>query len=255
MKFLLLSTQRSGSHLLRKYLGSHPQLECEDEIEFNKQIAIKALKENIKGFKGLYLDGKHKSFLLKYDKDFPLGVLDHLPENSGFLVQYNQLDPQINLSGVNVIHLIRKNLLERAISVYINKYQLWGSKVDHLTKGNQFQADFSRRFKVSRWEIKRTIADTKEQILFWDAKLRKEGANCLTIDYDDIFSDRSLTREWEENEQPVKMPEAVAEKMCRFLGVECHEMTSPLKRVNTPNYQDYIINWKRIERLREIVLV
>ncbi len=222
-------------------------------MQFNRDIAIMALKDNIEGFLGLKCDRRYNEFLFEYDKDFPLRVLSHLPNNTGYLAHYNQLDPRINLNKVNVIHLIRRNVLERAISAYILKYKLRG-KIGALTRLNQSKFNFNRKFKVGKYEIKRTIKDTVKEILFWDAKLRKEGANYEVIYYEDIFDERSLTQRWEENEGPVKIPEMVARKLCLFLDVDYHEMYSNRKRVNTPNYQDYILNWKRIEKLKKMEL-
>ena len=49
------------------------------------------------------------------------------------------------------------------------------------------------------------------------------------------------------------MPQKISKKICRFLKIEYSDMYSDLKRVNTPNYQDYIINWDEIRELREVI--
>jgi hypothetical protein len=86
----------------------------------------------------------------------------------------------------------------------------------------------------------------------WRERLKEERANCLTVYYEDLFDERSLTKKWEANEGAVVMPREAAQNISNFLGVEYQDLHSYLKRVNTPDYHNYILNWEEIKDLAGI---
>jgi hypothetical protein len=47
------------------------------------------------------------------------------------------------------------------------------------------------------------------------------------------------------------MPQATAHKIIDFLEGEYQDMYSYFKRVNTPDYHNYILNWEEIKDLAE----
>ncbi len=250
MKFIILTTQRSGSHLLQSYLNSHVDLQVEGEIKHNKNAAIAALKGEFDGLLGFHKSGKkHKPdrFGFRYDINYVSNYLNYLPDNSGFIAHYRQLDKEIDLSKLNIIHLVRKNIFELSLSCCINKMKPWGTKGGQYRKDTQSSFNFNKTFEIDKNEFKKHIKDSRNLIRYWTDKIEREKPNCISLDYQDIFDDQSLTREWKENEESPKMPPETAKKLCRFLNISEAVLTSELKRVNTPNYQDYISNWKSIK--------
>jgi hypothetical protein len=252
MKFIILSTPRAGTNLLRSYLDSHKEFRCDLELPFCCGAAMSYLAGEVEGIRGAKRN-KQGIFELEYTEHFPQNYYNFLPENSGFVIHYHQIDPNIYLTNFNVVHLVRKNIFERAISVYIFENGLRGKGRfgNHFFKFNPYSIDFEQKFRVERRDLEHIMRESQDQVNFWKSKLECEGVNYLTVYYEDLFDERSLTKEWRLDEGPVAMPQATAHKIIDFLEGEYQDMYSYFKRVNTPDYHNYILNWEEIKDLAE----
>jgi len=147
-KFVILSTQRSGSTLLVTYLNQHSNITCYKELfsftppEKNPNYSRAGYKEYIhRNYSRKFLSFLNKNFLIEnYLKDlYGFGSSDAV----GFKLMYNQLKHKTPLKkwlqkrDVYVIHLIRENLLKTLSSEEIakknQKYVSKSSKVQNNT--------------------------------------------------------------------------------------------------------------------------
>jgi hypothetical protein len=252
MKFIVLSTQRSGTNLLRSYLNFHKNIKCEEELPFNWMAAMLYLAGKIEGVQGAGVNNKLGQWGLRYKKEFPRNYYNSLQKNTGFNLQYNQINPGLSLSEFNIIHLVRSKVFEQAISFYIMENCLRGIQGKHFPKYHPNSIDFKQKIKINRLDLEYIMQKTKEQVGFWSKKLQKEKVNYLTIYYENLFDDRSLYEKREQRGDPVIMPRETAQKIFDFLKVEYQDLYSYLKRVNTPDYHNYITNWEEIKDLSDI---
>ena len=261
MSFIIVSMQRSGTHLLSSSIRSHPELSCQGEIGYSREAASAAIKHSIPGVQSAHINTNGR-FIFDFHPDFINNYLDWLPSGSGFVAQYNQLDRKwgnnnlangdapmsdVDFSDVRVIHLIRTNIFEAAISEHINKARLRGEKKQVFRSNTEI--DFSQTFTLNRDFLVHHIQQRRHHIDYWCQKLAKDGANVLPLEYESLYDEASLTGKWMKDEYTVLMPRSAAKKVCGFLNVKYHDLRSGLKRVNRPNYEDYIVNWDEIKDL------
>jgi len=225
MKFLIISRARSGSHMLSSMLDSHPDLTCFGEA-----------------------------------MDIPW--LDRLQEGQGAMIKYNHVHDQALLtadSPFRLIHLVRKDLLELAISNLLLKHAVkTGGKLPyhkvHTDAGDLLIWDCDRKGKPCKGEktpgvlrVERTknrykyttekqedfpielltpvslsslMSRLSDEILPWHQFLKDKA---LTVFYEDIVGSSRETS---------VMPESVSRRICKYLGVAQHAMTTPFKKVN-----------------------
>ena len=253
---------------MRTSISSHPKLYCQGELGFNPEVAARAILNKVKGLSSVRFN-KSRKLEITYTSDFPLNYLRSLPDGSGYLVQYKQLDVRtsrdnqtvrskdipesdVDLSGFNVIHLVRTNVFERALSCYINSERS-RRRSPRGSLRRETKIDLTEKFHIKPEPLKRIIEESKRYIEYWCKKLREDNPKRLTLDYEELYDEQSLTRDWKIDEPDVLMPRPAAEKICNFLEVNYHELRAPLKRMNTPDYENYIENWEEIRDLREIV--
>lgn len=235
MKFIILAKQRSGTTLLTNYLNSHPELRCYQEFYFMENEVLQA-----------YLGGD-------YDKreDY-FKLFQSLPENNGFNLKYNQISDQKldryrekkMKPEIKFIHLIRLNIFEHAISSWINDHKGISGRLHALSKENKDKFDYSKKFKISVKVLNRIMKEIYEDTNKWYLKL-KDDENTLILFYEDIIDLNQ--KDWTS-----EMPEESSKKVCDFLKVEDRPLTAQLKKVNSPNYGDYILNWREIKELKDV---
>jgi len=116
-KFVILSTQRSGSNFVRSCLNSHPQIKCLDEVFLHdagfEDSYVKTMNTDPRF--GIHINKYLNGLFDKY-KDYKAIGID---------VKYNCLTPQVIKAmydlDMSVIHLVRKDVLKTAISQGIGK--------------------------------------------------------------------------------------------------------------------------------------
>ncbi|MFC1662950.1 hypothetical protein ACFL04_02150 [Patescibacteria group bacterium] len=226
MKFIIIGIQRSGTIMLTAFLNSHPQLTCyaEEGAQF----------------------------------------LEELKDNEGSNLKYNHILPNTPLQNYKILHLIRKDLFALSLSKVINKHQSKYGRPAHIfnrSKAEDLEFPISSNYpkrklllstlpqsaksrnkqkspvKINPWEIRWEMLKNYYQVTRWNEKLKKYDP--LVINYEDI------TQGGEVN----VMPQPIADNVCDFLGVKHCQLTTSMKKVNPKNYEDYIVNWKKISKI------
>lgn len=226
MKFIIIATQRSGTILLTTFLNSHPDLNvyAEESLKF----------------------------------------ANNLPHNYGANLKYNQLNIKVDLSRFKVIQLIWKNLRNLAISRIINKNKKKFKRPAHIYPSSKLEdaqiliSDTNRRrdefinrlpesieSRVSKEPIlidvealDREMMHVSQEVVLWNNKLKDQA---LTIYYEDMCSDQEIS----------EMPIEVSNKICNFLNIKTSRLTSKLKKVNSSNYEEFIVNYKEIRNIND----
>jgi hypothetical protein len=226
MKFLIIATQRSGTIMLTAFLNSHPQLKCYAE--------------------------EGADFLI------------NLKDNEGSNLKYNHVRPETKLQDFKILHLVRKDIFALALSKVINQHKDKYGRPDHvfkstkaedlefpmsdnLPKKEKFLSSLSAYTKssyqdkglitISPWELRKKMLYSYYQVTRWIKKLKTYDT--LTIFYEDITQG---------GEETNTMPQNIADQICDFLGVEKHQLTTGMGKVNPKNHEDYIANWKKISQ-------
>lgn len=198
--FTVLADSRTGSHLLKSLLNSHPQLTCYDEIL--------GLRKNEANFFGL---SKNQGCLVSY-----LNVLPDNPFSEG-----NEIPLILDIIRHNpVIHLTR-DLEERAKShlFYCKaKQQSEVFRKANLEQPKRFNKELDEHDLAELEQIKKAYRVRQEQGL---ELFRGYRANWL-----------ELTYEWLCGGQELKiLPTNKAAKICRYLQVPVTSLASNLYKI------------------------
>ncbi len=124
-RFIILSTQRTGSTLLQSYLDQHSNVDCYSEMFLNKINDEKSYRKfKSATLKNTLMSCFNETNLMKKYLDNLLFTRE-LPGASGFKLMYNQIAPSllnwIDENDVKIIHMTRKNTLKIALSRKIAK--------------------------------------------------------------------------------------------------------------------------------------
>ncbi|MFC1574686.1 sulfotransferase [Gemmatimonadota bacterium] len=200
-KFVVVSQQRAGSHMMMNMLSSHPSVHC------NSDLLTKEVRAH--GAEWAFAEG----FRLppRYPERSPLPKTKQ-PESVGFLIKIKQdLHQQIHeLKDLKVILLHRKNRLATLLSKKVS-YQL-GTYADPKRRVSLEEAAL-RRAKMPPLRI-----ETEEAESFfeeWSAKTEEvirclEGTDWLQVIYEEVRRD----------------PEKTMRVVYRHLGVPFHPIQS-----------------------------
>ena len=208
MKFILLSFQRTGTHLFRRYIRSHSQLDCLTEWYFiePEPESLMEVINNLKDYQGVTVFGKQDG----YD-DMPM----ELP----------------------LVILLRKNKFEQALSHCLMNWRWeFGDNIeDHFLDYKEVQ--FMDKVEIDLNDFKRTYefgVNNTEEILN-----RTKNCSREIFWYEDIIPKNQ--EGWIAN-----MPEEENRTLCNFLGVEYEPLSAISKRVGryhtVINYNE-LYNW------------
>ncbi len=211
MKWVILATQRSGTVFLTSLINNHKHLKCYNEYKF--------LNNKLKNHNEYY---------------------NNMSNNTGFNLKYNHVTVN-NIKDLNVIHLIRKNVFKSSISQWINTHKKITKRESHSFKGNNiYDIKFSIPYNDLVFIIRNRILEIKKWINY-----SKKFNNCLTIFYEDLI-DKKLS-----NRKKTIMNKNTQEKICNFLNVKSQTMSSSMKKLNPTDYENYILNWNELKKLKE----
>lgn len=190
-KFIIISTQRSGSSLLVTTLASHPEIECFREI---------FLEENVKP--DSYTSFSRASILRKLQHWFCrrrlvegylaqfLGKVEGC-EAVGFKFMYSQdkLLPQVidwvEREEIKVIHLIRANVLKKRISRLVSRFRNFA----HSTEPVEVC-----RISVEPKRLKQKLDSMSDQVDQYRSRL--SHFDHIEVTYEDLVAnqDREIMR-------------------------------------------------------------
>ena len=234
IKFCILTTQRSGSTWLKQLLDSHPQVKALGE-PFLWRKERPGWKDTVIDY---YYNYKTHNFGIRPWIIFQyLNLLNSYPGDHqaiGFKLMYNQLvlRPEIlvklALDGYKVIHLVRENYLDIAISRASRKK----NNVAHLESENKI------KIKPVTLDISRLLTD-----IFIQENMQKKAKKLLNIlplpvleiTYDSLYRSRDKTLSFAAN----------------FLGIQSSGIIwdSQNMKINKGDYRQKIANFEEVKNV------
>lgn len=231
-KFVVISTQRTGSTLLIKLLDSHPEVLCAGEIFFppsGSEYAIRKYVEQSSGRKlrhQLFRSGLVWEFLDDLYAQEGYGAIGfkymysqarHIPRCYPSVLRY------ILENEIPVIHGVRKNALRVVLSRLASK----ASGVYRSSAPVE-----SRPIHVPAKTLKRELSRLREADIKWENRL--SGLPYLQVDYESLVSNR----------------EREERRLLGFIGVEYQgALTTPFQKVGANSLQAMIENYAEVERV------
>jgi LPS sulfotransferase NodH len=230
IKFVVLSTQRSGSAFFVTSLSSHPRIHCYREIF----LSTNPKPETYRTYRTSSLSRRiahwfqRKQLINRYLADL-YATGDGNTDALGFKLMYSQANqlPEvvtwIREHNVKVIHLIRLNTLKAVISHQIAK----ASKIHHSTR------PIAQQVKVSLppQKVKASLMYRTQQI---DQYRQMFSDNpYLEVTYEAFVSD----------------PDEETRHILQFLDIEQFApLTSPLVKINSDSLTELIDNYDEVAR-------
>ena len=234
MKFIVYGYMRSGTTMLTTMLNSHSQLKCYAEES--------------------------------------VSVLPSLNDNEGINVKYPHLkngEIKNYLDDYKIIHLVRENVFNTAISNYINNNKektktptahifstdkLEDDNLYYITREDKHNRQFPKakrkfhkdinkdKIRVEKGAIIGEMNAIREQINN-QSRFLANNKNVLTLTYEELTK----------NDEDVKnLDSNISKKICNFLDVDFEDMYPTTMKVNDSRYEKYISNWGDIKELNEI---
>lgn len=233
-KAIILTTQRSGSELLRSYLNSHPQIEALPEIighgaGYEEGGDCQAKVERLRQI------WAEDSALIRIPKIMHYQIAG-CPNVWDYFVQ----------EEFKIVRLIRKDILSRARSVALNYEREKSGRSKSTYHHDQpelvsIEADLDWLVERMKWE--------QELFEYYDKKLDE-------VESMDLFYARDLVGV-EGSEGMLIEPDA-SMQVCEFLGVPVRQLFNcdKTRKMNHPDWRESIKNHKEmIERFKQEGLI
>jgi LPS sulfotransferase NodH len=231
-KFIILTTQRTGSTLLWQFLNLHPQIDGHGEVFLKMMKREDSFNAYING---LRLGGVKKVFFYKELIDeFFIHLENHAPPETraiGFKLMYNQLNPKLKSylikNDFGILHLIRKNYLK----IIISRESAQKRSFYHAKKDNEIE-----KIKVDL--NTNLLLQALDQISAEVDKCKNEFSSCnyQEVFYEDFVSDRK----------------SESLKILQFLNLPDLDLGNqefPLMKINSDKLPEIIENYSNVESL------
>lgn len=195
VKFIIITTQRSGSNFLRSVITGNPQIRSMNEVLIERTwsdgsspyaFQLKRIRENPENITYSRMKEGFSEYL---DYIFtPQGQETAV----GFDVKYDQvphfpyLFEQLHSKGVKVIHLIRENILRTLLSAEIR----WALREEEKRRGKRFGLAEELPFVTMRLECDRSLIqaiETRKAEIEYHRKTLASAFPYLEITYESFF--------------------------------------------------------------------
>jgi len=258
VKFVLLTTQRSGSYYIVKWLNSHPNIWCHAEIFKLRSTSFSSYRRKNFFFKVLW-DCLGKPPFSRYRWNLPLAFITQgflkqifnrriLPwvrdpnantaskvdiekvQCVGFKLTYGQLErncflePTICSEGWRILHLVRRNILKVYLSELVRTKRAGLAHSTHLLEVVKVTVDTKTLLDK--------LSNLKRNQIKWRGRYSKN--TFLEIYYEDFFKNRSNTQS----------------EIARFLGCQNEGWVNPpLVKTSPENISDYVENYEEVKQV------
>lgn len=233
MKFLILTTRRTGSTFLVDCLNSHPQIKCSHEVLYQgfRDITYPWPLHEYNTLGKLWRYYKSGAYNPRKILD-EFYALDDAPVK-GFKAMYHQLKDLrarkylVNDTSIRIIHLRRDNLLKRYVSeVLTTKRQ--GKEAWHTYKKIPVVTT-----KISIDDAIKAMRVAQQEYNFYDDLFSKHPK--IQLSYENIVDDQYLSDE-------------ATRRIANFLEVEVLPMKSKLVKTNPNDLSKIIENYDQLSR-------
>jgi len=242
-KFVLISHLRSGTHLLRSLLESHPAIVCQSEV-FNSDdpdlpypLSLSS-REILEGwvFREFEPRVQCAGFVLQVYHPLGLKAFPGIRENPDWLDVWDMLEDDPELK---IIHLIRKNLLRRHLSHVMARqsgaWHQWDEQrvqtVTHLHPPVKTKSKAVNRPMVSL-DAARLKQDFEEvERLHGQVRRRYQNGAYFTLSYESLCADTEL----------------LGAQLQEFLGVEKQPLHAAVKKLEQRRLSECIANYRELK--------
>lgn len=239
--FVIISYLRSGTHLLRTALESHPAIVCQTEV-FNSDSSNLPYPLNT-NTKTILDDWVYKSFassiqqvgfVLQAYHPFALQAFPGIREN----LAWSNIWPILsNMQGLKVIHLRRENLLRRHLShVQARKTGQWHAwDAERVKSVTHFEVNAIARANSTVVRDKQVTLNAEQlkadfiEVDVWHKRAEQQLSHhsSVSITYEQLCSDFDSTTHF----------------ILRFLSVEQHSLQAAVKKLEQRSLRDSIVNY------------
>lgn len=225
--FIILTTQRTGSTLLWKYIDNHPNISAHGEMflsSHNGEDSFSTFKRrSLKNRLRYYI--KRKSVVSDYLQEF--STKKNMIEACGFKLMYNQVIPELETcileTRPTIIHLVRNN----ALKIVVSRETARKRNLYHLDTNNKIQNVTVRLEPLCLLNnLKNIVAEVESN--------RKKYLDLpyLEVTYESFVKD--MAKE--------------ANRIFSFLAVKNVEnLPVPLKKINPDSVSDLIENYDEVK--------
>lgn len=233
-KFIILTTQRSGSTWLMDMLDNHPNIKVYNELFLNMDNKSKWADPNQPIFYNYEktAPGKRPWKTIKYLKN--LYTYDGKYDAIGFKLMYDHLfrKPEILVNliseGYKIIHLVRENPVDVMVSYAIAKQQKRFFAEKEVENKKLYLEPLAFKKEVEKQDFKVNLARSIVKFL---------PNQVLSITYNDLRQDKDGT----------------LDLITQFLGVPGVEKTgtveSSLKKLNQKSHAETIENYEEVKAI------
>lgn len=228
-KFVIVTTQRTGSTYLWRYLNTHPEIRAHGEIFYHKleDSYQKYWRSSFKKILDHFLRRGHSitsfldQFYLPFEKEKAIGFKLMYTQ----IKKYPYIHQYICENKISVIHLIRKNLLRVIVSREIMRKT---KKAHFFIRDEQLGP---MKIYLNPERLLNQIRKLEDEIKYY-SKIYKNSVPYLEIKYEDFFSEKT---KW-------------TRKILRFLKVSENflEMSCNLKKANPYPLNTLLKNYEEI---------
>ena len=228
-KAILLTVPRSGSEVLVECLDSHPDIQCESELLVEHMNNLDYGMELMESLFESPLKEKNRRKFLKRAICFKAMYM-HLGEKSWKYIKEN---------NVKIIHLIRNNQFERALSDEFNNRKSETHRQAHTREDEEVIS-----LRIKREKLVSSIEEYKRMILDISKKLDEENYNYMKIRYEEMFRNRLLNKT-----RIDVLPGRLTKRICDFLEISYRPISTTLVKQNKKHLKNYVSNWNEIKDL------
>lgn len=228
-KFIVLTTQRTGSTLLWRYLDLCPEVDAHGEIFLKSMKRPDSYSSFIKTYKlGFVLNFLAKRKMISKYLD-ELCTISKDKKAVGFKLMYNQnndiLKRIIRENDFHIIHLIRRNYLKVIISRETARIR----SLYHVTENVAIN---TAKIKLDSSDILEKLLEIKNEVI----ENRKEFGQLKYVElfYEDFILEKDLE----------------TKNILEFLGLKNQDLKGeefPLKKINSDKIEDVLENYNEIE--------
>lgn len=240
-RFVVLSTQRSGSTWVVDMLTSHPRVVAYSELFMHGGVGTPkwGTEKDLPYWQTFIADKRGGRFTRPYWLWSYLGrALDERPGINavGFKLMYSQLTsiakplmPALWLKRVRLIHLIRRNSLDVVLSKEAGEAR---HGVLHAREGQPVE---SVRLRLRTDDLMKRLTAHERAVAGARVRFKKVGLSYREVFYEDLVADEA----------------GGFASLFEFLGVEPAPVSSSLQKVNPTAHEELIENYGEVREALE----
>lgn len=234
-KGIILTVPRSGSEALVECLDSHPDIRCESELLVNHMNNLDHATEIMSSYFDSHIALEENNRRIPRRVVCFKAMYMHLGDKSWKYIKDNK---------VKIIHLVRNNQFDRAVSDEFNHRKEETGRTHH----SRTEEDFIS-LKIDRTKLQTQIEEYNKMIKDMEKELIKKDIDHIKVNYEEMFRNRL----WNKT-QIDTLPQKLSKRICDFFEIPFRPMSTTLVKQNKKPLSECIANWNELKDLSNIKL-